>query len=65
MFMPLGKPMSVGLGALDIDRLDAMLSAARTLRPALQAFYNTLSDDQKSRFDAVRPGKGRGAGCHQ
>jgi hypothetical protein len=116
MFMPIGKPMSVGLGALDIDsieqavkptaaqrvafddlkaisakaeeavrmacpgrppetplarvemmerRLDAMLSAVRTLRPALQAFYNMLSDDQKRRFDAVRPGKGRGAGCHQ
>jgi hypothetical protein len=36
MSMPVGKPMSVGLGALDIDRLDAMLSAVRTLRPALQ-----------------------------
>jgi hypothetical protein len=30
-----------------------MFSAVRTVRPALQAFYNTLSDDQKGRFDAV------------
>lgn len=116
MFMPIGKPMSVGLGALDIDsieravkpteaqgaafnelkaisakaeeavrkacpgkppgtplarlemvekRLDAMLAAVRTLRPALQSFYNTLSDEQKSRFDAVGPGRHRGSQCHQ
>jgi hypothetical protein len=116
MFMPIGKPMSVGLGALDIDsiegavkpteaqratfaelkaisaraedgvrkacpgkppatplarldmverRLDAMLAAVRTLRPALQSFYSMLSDEQKRRFDAVGPAKGRGAGCHE
>jgi hypothetical protein len=98
MFMPIGKPMSVGLGALDIDaieravrpseaqraaldelraisakagdavrkacpgkppatplarldmverRLDAMLGAIRTLRPAFQSLYATLSDEQK------------------
>jgi hypothetical protein len=117
MFMPIGKPMSVGLGALDIDsieravkptgaqraafdelkamsakaedvvrkacpgappgtplarldmierRLDAMLTAVRTLRPALQSFYDMLTAEQKKRFDAVRPGKqGHGAGCHE
>jgi hypothetical protein len=116
MFMPIGKPMSVGLGALDIDsieravrpteaqraafnelkaisakaedavrkacpgkppatplarlemmerRLDAMLASIHTLRPALQSFYAKLSDEQKKRFDAVGPGKGRGAGCHE
>jgi hypothetical protein len=117
MFMPIGKPMSAGLAALDIDsieravkptgtqraafdelkamsakaeeavrkacpgsppetplarlemmetRLDAMLTAVRTLRPALRSFYSTLTDEQKKRFDAVRPGKqGRGAGCHE
>jgi hypothetical protein len=112
MFMPIGKPMSVGLGALDIDgieravrpteaqraafdelkaisakaeesvrnacpsrppetplarlemmerRLEAMLRAVRTLRPALQAFYNALNDDQKKRFDAVPSGKAAAA----
>jgi phage shock protein A len=117
MFMPIGKPMSVGLGALDIDsieravkpteaqraafdelkaisakaeeavrkacpgsppetplarlemmetRIDTMLTAVRTLRPALQSFYRTLTDEQKKRFDAVRPNKqSRGAGCHE
>jgi hypothetical protein len=42
-----------------------MLSAVGTLQPALQAFYNTLSDKQKSSFDAVRHGNGRGDGCHE
>jgi hypothetical protein len=117
MFMPIGKPMSVGLGVLDIDsieravrpseaqraaldelkaisakaedavrkacpgkppatplarldmverRLDAMLGAIRTLRPALQSFYATLSDEQKKRFDAVGPSRrAGGAGCHE
>jgi hypothetical protein len=116
MFMPIGKPMSVGLGALDIDsieravkptdaqraafdelkaiaakaeegvrkacpgrpaetplarlemaeqRLGTMLSAVRTLRPALQAFYETLTDDQKRRFDAVGLGKHGKTGCHE
>jgi hypothetical protein len=47
-------------------RLDAMLGAIRTLRPALQSLYATLSDEQKKRFDAVGPGRrGGGAGCHE
>ena len=29
-------------------RLDAMLQAVKTVRPALEAFYATLSDDQKA-----------------
>lgn len=33
-------------------RLDAMLQAIRTVRPALEAFYATLSDEQKARLDA-------------
>ena len=32
-------------------RLDAMLQAVKTIRPALDAFYATLSDDQKARLD--------------
>jgi hypothetical protein len=32
-------------------RLDAMLQAVKTIRPALEAFYATLSDEQKARLD--------------
>ncbi len=32
-------------------RMDAMLQAVRTMRPALDAFYATLSDEQKARLD--------------
>ena len=33
-------------------RMDAMLQAIRTVRPALEALYATLSDEQKARLDA-------------
>ena len=33
-------------------RMDAMLQAIRTVRPALEALYATLSDEQKARVDA-------------
>jgi hypothetical protein len=36
-------------------RLDAMLAAVRTVRPAFDAFYATLTDEQKRRLDAVSP----------
>jgi LTXXQ motif family protein len=36
-------------------RLDAMLQAVRTVRPAFDAFYAVLSDEQKRRLDAVSP----------
>ncbi|WP_456731559.1 Spy/CpxP family protein refolding chaperone [Bradyrhizobium sp. USDA 3364] len=36
-------------------RLDAMLQAIGTVRPALDTFYNALSDEQKAAFDAVGP----------
>jgi hypothetical protein len=32
-----------------------MLQAVRTVRPALDAFYQTLSDEQKARFNAMSP----------
>jgi hypothetical protein len=38
-------------------RLDAMSKAVRTVRPALQKFYVSLSDDQKARFNALRSDK--------
>ena len=33
-------------------RLDAMLQAVKAVRPALDAFYATLSDQQKADLDA-------------
>jgi hypothetical protein len=36
-------------------RLDAMLQATGTLRPALDTFYNSLTDEQKAAFDAIGP----------
>jgi len=36
-------------------RLDAMLQAVKTVRPAFDAFYAALSDEQKRRLDAVSP----------
>jgi hypothetical protein len=37
------------------NRLDATLQAVRTVRPALETFYNSLSDEQKARFTAMGP----------
>jgi hypothetical protein len=42
------------LAAMEV-RLEAMLSAVRTVRPALDRFYLSLSDEQKARFNAVAP----------
>jgi hypothetical protein len=36
-------------------RLDAMLQAIGTVRPALDDFYNSLTDEQKAAFDAIGP----------
>jgi hypothetical protein len=38
-------------------RLQATLEAVRTVRPALGAFYNSLSDEQKARFNRIGPSK--------
>ncbi len=38
-------------------RLEAMLQAVKIVRPAFDAFYATLSDEQKSRLDAASPGR--------
>jgi hypothetical protein len=37
------------------QRLDTMLQAVRIVRPALEAFYASLSDEQKARFNALEP----------
>jgi LTXXQ motif family protein len=36
-------------------RLDAMIQATKTVRPALNNFYASLSDEQKSRFNVMGP----------
>jgi hypothetical protein len=36
-------------------RLDAMVMAVKTVRPALTAFYSTLNDEQKARFNVLTP----------
>jgi hypothetical protein len=40
-------------------RLAAMLEAVRTVRPALDAYYNSLSDEQKARLTLAQPQMGR------
>lgn len=41
-------------------RLDAMLQAAKTLQPALEDFYASLSNEQKARFNALGKETARG-----
>jgi hypothetical protein len=36
-------------------RLDVMMQAVKLVRPALEAFYATLSDEQKAQFEAIGP----------
>jgi hypothetical protein len=40
------------LGAIDA-RVGAMLKATKTVRPTLDAFYASLDDEQKARFNAI------------
>jgi LTXXQ motif family protein len=37
------------------SRLQVMLAAVKTVRPALERFYQSLSDEQKARFNAIAP----------
>jgi hypothetical protein len=37
------------------DRLGALVDAVNTVSPALSAFYDSLSDEQKARFDHIAP----------
>jgi hypothetical protein len=36
-------------------RIEATLGAVQTVKPALEKFYNSLSDEQKERFNAIGP----------
>src|SRR5258706_12410618 len=38
-----------------INRISATLEAVRMVRPALEAFYNALSDEQRARFNTLSP----------
>ena len=38
-------------------RLTAMVEAMKTVRPPLEAFYASLSDEQKARFNTMGPPK--------
>ena len=40
------------------QRLDAMRRAVETVRPALERFYGSLSDEQKERFNRLSPAQG-------
>jgi LTXXQ motif family protein len=42
------------LGAM-LARLEATLQAVQTVRPPLEKFYNSLSDEQKERFNQLGP----------
>jgi hypothetical protein len=52
-------PTPVGRLAAIEQRLGAMIEAARAIKPALQAFYGSLTDDQKSRFNTLGQPPGR------
>jgi hypothetical protein len=43
------------------SRLQVMLAAVQTVRPALERFYQSLSDEQKARFNAIAPADDRSA----
>ena len=36
-------------------RLKAIVEAMNTVRPALESFYASLSDEQKAKFNTMRP----------
>jgi hypothetical protein len=40
-------------------RMEAMLQAIKTVRPAFDAFYNSLTDEQKAKLSATSPGARR------
>jgi len=37
------------------SHLAAMISAIHTIKPALEAFYGTLTDEQKKKLDGLKP----------
>lgn len=47
------------------NRLEVMLAAVTTVRPALDGFYQSLDDEQKARFNVVAPASQTAAGKDQ
>jgi hypothetical protein len=47
-----GERPTARLDAMN-NRLDAMVQAAKTLRPTLGAFYASLTDEQKAQFNSM------------
>src|SRR5262249_46633655 len=45
-------------------RLDATLGAMKTVQPPLAKFYNSMSDEQKARFNTLRSASRRGGSLH-
>jgi LTXXQ motif family protein len=52
------ETMKAQLAMIDA-RLDAMSQAVKTLRPAFDAFYASLDDEQQRRLDVFGPGRHR------
>jgi LTXXQ motif family protein len=48
-------PTSAQRMAFMENRMDAMLDAIRAVRPAFEAFYAAMSDEQKARLDGLGP----------
>jgi hypothetical protein len=46
-------------------RLEAMLTAVKTVHPALEHFYQSLSEEQKARFNAIAPNRNSASGKDQ
>ena len=48
----------IGRAEATEKRVDTILQAVRTMRPALEVFYETLSDEQETRLES-NDGRGR------
>ena len=46
-------------------RLEAIVEAMKTIRPKLQDFYTSLSDEQKARFNIMGPAQSASSGVQQ
>lgn len=48
-----------------ISRINATLEAVRVVRPAIEKFYDSLSDEQKARFNSLGPNIGDRSGTER
>ena len=64
-WLPRLRPRADGLsGRVEAmeKRLDVTVGAVKTVQPALVKFYNSLSDEQKARFNSLRSASRPAAG---